>query len=271
MTNAIGATDELSLRVSVATLARVLFENPRDGDMTVALERRATLRETQGGYAADIRSQPFGGAIRIRDLNAVRDLIGDFHFDSVRSREQQDFRVFIRPSSWPALREFCYQHITRDHDTVLETDPKRELAEEFEGALGINLKPEQYTFIPLATFDQSEATPTTNICATGYPTVRIYRLFEVSIKDSAVVDILLENSRSTSDQSLFGLALEDAQNGGKGRASAVLALSWKHLHEVYRAIPPDQRTSPVLFRRDILDGNVSLILENMSVPRYRRL
>ena len=74
MMNAIGATDELSLRVSVATLVRVLFENPRDGELMIALERRATLRETKSGPVVHIRSQPFGGAIRIRDLNAVREL-----------------------------------------------------------------------------------------------------------------------------------------------------------------------------------------------------
>ena len=35
----IGATDELSLRVSVATLVRVLFEHTGDGDLMLALER----------------------------------------------------------------------------------------------------------------------------------------------------------------------------------------------------------------------------------------
>ena len=43
--NDIGATDELSLRVSVATLVRVLFEHPKNGDLMLALERKATLLE----------------------------------------------------------------------------------------------------------------------------------------------------------------------------------------------------------------------------------
>ena len=34
----IGATNDLNLRVSVATLVRVLFENPRDGQLMLALE-----------------------------------------------------------------------------------------------------------------------------------------------------------------------------------------------------------------------------------------
>ena len=40
----VGATDELSLRVSVATLVRVLFKNPSDDELLLALERKATLR-----------------------------------------------------------------------------------------------------------------------------------------------------------------------------------------------------------------------------------
>ena len=38
--NGIGATDELSLRLSVATLVRVLFENPKDRELMLALERK---------------------------------------------------------------------------------------------------------------------------------------------------------------------------------------------------------------------------------------
>ena len=269
--NAIGATDELSMRVSVATLVRVLFENPRDGELMLALERRATLREANSGHVLDIRSQPFGGAIRIRDLDSLRHLIETFHFDSERSRAQQDFRLFIRPSSWPALRDFCYQHITRDHDPVLETGPQRELAEEFEDALRFRLSPAHYTFIPLATFDESEASPTENIYAPGYPTVRIYRVFEAVITDASVVDRMLENSRSTSAQSLSRLALEDARNGGKGKASAVLALAWKNLHEVYRAVPPSQRNAAILFGTHRLDSTLSLILDGLSAPRFQRL
>ena len=40
----IGATAELSLRVSVATLVRVLIQNPNDDELMLALERKATLR-----------------------------------------------------------------------------------------------------------------------------------------------------------------------------------------------------------------------------------
>src|SRR5687767_3589168 len=94
----IGATDELSLRVSVATLVRVFFENPRDGHLMLALERKATLLKDESTRNVMVIAQPFGGGIRLLDLKALRDLIGDFHFDSDESRFEQDFRIFIRPS-----------------------------------------------------------------------------------------------------------------------------------------------------------------------------
>jgi len=75
----VGATGELSLRVSVATLVRVLFKNPNDDELMLALERKATLRRTAEGGAVRVKSQPFGGAIRIFDLGTVHDLVDGFH------------------------------------------------------------------------------------------------------------------------------------------------------------------------------------------------
>src|SRR5258708_22079095 len=110
-TPGIGATKELSVRVSVATLVRVLFENPRDGDLMLALERKATLHQTENGLSVEVKAQPFGAAIRILDFRALRDLIGNIHFDSDRSYSEQDFRIFIRPSDWETVRAFCIQHL----------------------------------------------------------------------------------------------------------------------------------------------------------------
>src|SRR5689334_22995355 len=105
----IGPTEQLSLRVSVATLSRVLFEHPGHGDVMLALERKATAHESENGPVVKVKSQPFGGAVRILDLRGLRDLIGDFHFDSERSRSEQDFRIFIRPADWSTVREFCIE------------------------------------------------------------------------------------------------------------------------------------------------------------------
>jgi hypothetical protein len=263
----IGATDELNLRVSVATLARVLFKHPDNGEWMLALERKTTLHETK----VEVKSQPFGGAIRVLDVNALRDLIGDFRFDSERSRTEQDFRLFIRPSSWSVLREFCFQHLSYIDDPILETDPSRELAEEFYDALKVNLQPDQYVSKPVATVLEDEASPTDNFHVGGVPTVRVYRIFEAAILDSALANTMLINSEKNSDQKLYKLAVDDFQNGGKGRANAVLALPLEPITDYYLAIPTKERNAPVLFKQHRLDETVPAVLEGIAVPKYQRL
>jgi len=270
-TPGIGATKELSVRVSVATLVRVLFENPRDGDLMLALERKATLRQTENGLSVEVKAQPFGGAIRILDFRALRELIGNVHFDSERSHSEQDFRIFIRPSDWEIVREFCIQHLSRVDDPVLETDPGRELAEEFADALKIGLKPGQYIRKPVATVVEDDPAPTVNIHTKGVLTVRVYRIFEAYISDSSLARTIMMNSVSVSHQDLCALALEDAQNGGKGRANAILALPMKGISAVYLAMSPNERNAPVLFEENRLDETVPAVLEGITVPQYQRL
>jgi hypothetical protein len=267
----IGATDDLSLRVSVATLVRVLFENPRDGELMLALERKATLHKTENGQVIEVKSQPFGGAIRILDLDAIHDLIGDFHYDSERSRSEQDFRIFIRPTDWTTVRQFCIQHFSHVDDPILETDPTRELAEEFADALKINLKPDQYNHKPVGTVVEDDPSPTENIHTRGIPTVRVYRIFEAHITDSSLARNMITNSESLSHQSLCELVLKDVQNGGKGRANAILALPLKHISDVYLAMPPTERNTSILFEKNRLDETVSTVLEGIAVPKYQRL
>jgi hypothetical protein len=263
----IGATPDLSLRVSVATLARVVFKHPINGEWMLALERKATLHENK----VEVKSQPFGGAIRILDLEAIHDLIGDFHFDSERSRAEQDFRLFIRPSSWAVLREFCIQHLSRVNDLILETDPSRELAEEFSDTLNIHLKPEQYVSIPVATVVENEAVPTANVHAKSYPTVRVYRIFEASITSSTLAHAMLKNSELVSSKRISELALEDARTGGKGRANAVLALPLKGIMDAYLAVSPEERNSPIYIEKNRFDETVPAVLEGITVLKYQRL
>ena len=267
----IGATAELSLRVSVATLVRVLFRHPNNGELMLALERKATLREGEDGRTVKIKSQPFGGAIRILNLNALGNLLGDFHFDSERSLVEQDFRIFIRPKAWSVLREFCLKHIKLDHDLILETSPRRELFEEFAETLGVNLKSEQYGCRPITTFVENEAARTGNMYARGILTVRVYRIFEASITDSSLADVMLKGSNSLSHQNLCELAFADAQNGGRGAANAILALPWKRLQGVYQSAPPPARDLPVIFDGNQLDVTVSAMFEEIAAPRYQRV
>jgi hypothetical protein len=267
----IGATAELSLRVSVAALVRVLFNNPDDDKLMLALERKATLHNTQDGAVVRVKSQPFGGGLRILDLGAVHDVVGGFHFDSERSRAEQDFRIFIRPSAWSSLREFCVQHISRDHDVILETTPTRELVEEFAEALSIDLRPENYVYRAVTTMIENKAATTDNIYSRGRPTVRVYRIYETFITDVFLAQAMLRRSASLSHQSLSELAIADAQNGGKGKANAVLTLPWRRLQDVYRTMSPAARNIPITFDENKLDSTVAAILPEIAVPRYQRV
>ena len=219
--------------------------------------------------AVRVKSQPFGGAIRIFDLRAVRDVLGDFHFDSERSRAEQDFRIFIRPSAWSSLREFCLEHISLDNDLILETSPTRELVEEFAETLSIDLRSDQYVCQPVTTVVENKATSTENIYASGTPTVRVYRSLR-SVHHRCVFDTRrAEKSVGLSQQSLSELAIADARRGGKGKANAVLALPWKRLQDTYRAMLPAERNAPIVFEENKLDSSVAAILEEITVPRYQ--
>jgi hypothetical protein len=267
----VGATEDLSLRVSVATLVRVLVDNRNDGDLMLALERRATVRKAESGPVVEVKSQPFGGAVRIRDVSMAHDLIGEFRFDSEHSRAERDFRVCIRPSGWSTAREFCIQHLNGVDDPILETGPERELAEEFADALKISLKPDHYTLRPLALVVEGAPAPTENTYARGIPTVRLYRVFEAHISDTSLAYAMMTSSESHSDQDLHDLALQDAQNGGRGRANAILALPLKRITAAYLAMPPEERNTPILFEKNRLDETVATVLEGVSAPRYERL
>ena len=266
-----GATNELSLRVSVATLARVIFEHPADGTRMLALERRATVHSANDGQVVKVKSQPFGGAIRILDVMKLRELIGEFRFDNDRSHSEKDFRLFIKPSSWDAVRELCIQHFRGIENPILETDPGRELAEEFAGALKIGLEPGQYLLKPITTIVEDTPSPTENMQARGFPTARVYRIFEARVRDPSLAQAMLENSEGLSDQRLCELAWEDARHGGEGKANAVLTLPLKRLSDAYRDMSPQQLNAPVMFGKDWLDETVTTVLDDVTAPKYRRL
>jgi hypothetical protein len=263
----VGVTGEFSLRVSVACLARVILMHPHTGERMLALEHTATLIEND----VIVRVRPFGGACRLRLPNALRDLIGDFHFDSPRSRSERDFRIVIRPSDWDTVRQFCLRHLESVNDLVLESNPNRELVEEFADALKMKLKREQYVLRPAQTIVEREPAPTENIHASGHPTIRIYRVFETRIVDAALAAAILENSDRFSAERLEQLAWEDVRNGGKGRANAVFASSMQFIHDLYAGLAPAARHLPVIVGNDRFHGNLPALLEDVFVPLYERL
>ncbi len=256
----IGPAPELGLRVSVAALARVVFRHPETNQLMLVLERKATFREIEKTPNVEVISQPFGGAIRIKDGTEIKSLLRNFHFDSEQSKSEGDFRLFIRPEEWPRLRKFTVEHLKREDDTVLETSPERELAEEFKDALGIDLHKDQYQIWPVGINVDDHQAPTRNPRAEGYPTVRVYRISEVMINDTNLIKKLLENSSTFTDDHLRQDAKQDAQKGGKGRANGVTVLSMEKLNEHFRHLQISEKGSQVYFIGAHLDKNVRAIL-----------
>ena len=139
----IGKTAELSLRVSVAALARIIFKHPREKKTWITLERTVTMTEAGGKTKFILIAKPFGGGVHLKNPIALQEIIGNFHFDSRRSQDEMDFRLLIRPQDWEIVREFCLEHMIVD-DGVLETSAEREIREEFMDALEVSPNFEQY-------------------------------------------------------------------------------------------------------------------------------
>jgi hypothetical protein len=267
----IGATDELSLRVSVAALVRVRLKDPENGEPLLALERKATLQKQSNGNTVEITVQPFGGALRILDTYLLEQAFGDFHFDSQRTRAERDFRIFIRPAAWESLQEFCLQQLAKPSSPVLETDPSRELTEEFASTMRKSLVPEQWTCEPVGTVIENAPAPTANAYSQGSLTARILRVFEAHLIDAALARYMVTVSHRYSNPDLEKLALEDVLRGGRGWANTVLTLPWNPLLSFYTTLSPETLNQPLAYQGHRLDETVAAVLEGVNVPKYRRL
>jgi hypothetical protein len=258
------------LRVSVATLDRVVFQSPRDGTQMLALERKATLLDTTDAHSVFVRAQPFGGAVRLLNSDALRALLGDVAFDSRRSEAERDFRLLIRPADWESIKHFCLEHLLLPDDPVLEADPSRELVEEFAESLQLTLRPDHYVYQQAGFVVENDPTPTDNTYSRGFPTVRIYRIFDVRIVDDSVSLALLTASESLSDAALQARAVHDAQATGRGRANTVLALPLKRVRDFYLNLSPAKRYAPGYIEAHRLDRSVAAVLGDVDVPQFQR-
>ena len=259
-----GPTKELSIRVSVASLVRVLFKNPSDGNMMIALERTATLIKNAVHSVVVVKAKPFGGAVRILKIMQFKELVGDFHFDSERSSEEQDFRIQIHRNSWEKVKDICKEHLKNNRTAIIEISPVRELSEEFYDCLRVKISPEDYDLKTGGLKTEDRLTPTDNIHAPGVPTNRVYFIFEAVLKNPRMIEMIMDNTRYFSDQDLEKKAWEDAKNGGKGRANAVLALYLAKLEEFYRSNQNKIHQTPLLHEGYQLDTNVQMILNFQS-------
>jgi len=266
----VGATDELSLRASVATLVSVLFNGPEDGRRMLALERTATLREIEGRSEVTVRAKPFGGGVRLINPQALMRLIGHFHYDSERSRREGDFRIQIHPASWEKVKEVCWEHLKVTEKGILDSSPERELAEEFEDTINVKITPDQYQLKPRGIIVEDLPGETDNVRAAGLSTVRIYYVFDAWMEAPELITMMLANNRQYSDKDLQKIAWRDARQGGRGRANAILTLGLDDLKEVYRSIPMDRRIGSIRVGEHQLDGNVLAILEEVDQSKYQR-
>ena len=57
--------------MSVVTLVRVLFENPRDGELMLALERKVTLHEAKNRRAGSVTFESLDENLMIREFSVV--------------------------------------------------------------------------------------------------------------------------------------------------------------------------------------------------------
>jgi len=263
-----GGLPDLSLRVSVATNNQVVFPHPHDGTLMLALERKATVLDDG---SVNIRAQPFGGGVRILNPTCLREMLGEIQFDSERSKQDRDFRILLPPSKWELVKQYCLQHLENLDDRELEATPHRELIEEFDETINVNLKPEQYIVQPMGFVFENTPVWTENWYARGTPTVRVYRTFNVHLLDDVLCKTIVAASRRISDQDLGVLALEELQRGGKGRANTILVLPLRKVTESYLALPPEMRYGKIIVDNHELDESVLAVLEGVDVPQYHRI
>lgn len=263
----VGPTGELSLRASVATLARLLLQDANGEATLLALEHKAWARTGDGEAWGQLQAQPFGGGVRLLKPQRLLDALGSFNYDSPRSRDEADLRLFIRPSDWPELLTFCRREFSRTQGAAIEAEPLRELQEELVGALGIHLEPDQVAMNQLGLVVQGQPVPTHNRRAPDQPTARLYGVFEVSVEDPGLHRAILDASERQSAEALRLAALKSARAGGRGRANGILVTPLDEIQAAYRAASPAVRDDPLPFAGTVLGGNVPAVVPGIAVPK----
>lgn len=256
------------LRVSVATYNRVIFRHPEDGTQMLALERQATV---MGDGNVNVRSQPFGGGIHILNPTPLQKIIGEIQFDSERSKHEKDFRILVPPSKWELIKDYCLRHLQDEEAFELETEPDRELTEEFFDTIKVRLKPDQYTVEPLGFVIANNPVASKNAYARGLLTVHLYRIYEVQIVEEMLCRIMLTINQLYTDQVFGELALHDFENYGQGRLNTILTMPLDQVRDAYLALPPEERYTRLCVDDHELDESVLSILEGVDVPQYQRM
>jgi hypothetical protein len=230
----------------------------------LALERTATMRTNENGSLTEVKVKPFGGGVRLLKPEVLKKYIGEFNYDSHRSREEGDFRIQINPLHWEKVREICNEHLAGRGEGIFDFSPVRELKEELWDSLHVLVPPDAYRLQSRGMVVEDVVSTTNNVNAQGRPTMRIYFIFDALLEDPGIISMLTDNSRNYSDMDLQRMANEDAMKGGKGRANAVLAVEPEELRSYYRSISSDDHETDPLFAGHRLDGNVPAILHDFA-------
>jgi hypothetical protein len=103
------------------------------------------------------------------------------------------------------------QHFDNPGDPVLESDPGRELAEEFCETLKIDRRPGEFIVRYVGTILEDHPSPTENAQARGHRTVRLYRIFESRIRDAFLTNRLMMTAEKYTDDHLRERAAKDGR------------------------------------------------------------
>jgi len=133
----IGRTPELSLRVSAGVLNRVEMPHPDTGETLIVLEKKLTSRFNKN-YAVsnDWILQPLGGSSRLHQPQKLQEVISRFHFEDEWAKENQDFRLYIRPHDLEKVVHFTEYHFENKELDVIRLNAKHEFYEELLECLG---------------------------------------------------------------------------------------------------------------------------------------
>lgn len=252
------------LRVSVATYNQVVFPHPENGITILALERKATALPDG---SVNIRAQPFGGGVKILNPKSLKEIVGEIQFDSERSEQERDLRILIDPSKWEDVKRYCLFCLENPNDSEIESAPDRELVEEFDETMGVQLNPGQYAVEPMGFVVENTPVWTENWYARRSLTARVYRTYRVKLLDAELCKSLLDTSLEVSDQTLGMQAMKNKT----GRANSVLALPLNSVTEAWLALPPELRCQKIKADGYELDESTLVILDDVDVPQYQRI
>ena len=169
------------------------------------------------------------------------------------------------------IKEYCLRHLKDEEDIELESDPDRELTEEFFETIKVKLSLGQYTVQPQGFVIENHPVRSGNMYARGQLTVRLYRIYEVRIVDAMLCRIMMTVSQLYSDQDVGRLALQDFENYGKGRFNTILTLPVDRVTDAFRALIPEERYREIIVDDHVLEESVLAILADVDVPQYQKI